>query len=507
MIEIEDKKVINEEYKFPPIDILDNLEKVEISEEELGRKAAILQKGLSSFKIKANVKDVSVGPVLTVYELKLEPGVSIKDIRKEKNEFEYLLGEEIVKIYPIASNGTVGIATKNEHMERVLFKDIVSSSEFQDNSSNLLIGVGKDLSGKIITIDLKRTSHMLISGMTGSGKSVFLNSLICSVLYKANPDDVKLVLIDTKQGVEASFYNGVPHLFCPIITEESRACYILKVLSGYLDVLYNDLTKLDCKNIDEYNKKSSKTKMFNTLIVIDKFEELCESFYYDEIRACIDKIAMYGEKVGMYLIIATSKPQVSIVSGTSKNNIKTRIAFKSTSLVDSRLIIDCGDAKDLFGEGDMLIKKQGEEKITRCKGVCLSDGEINRIVENIKNNNSDLVGKYVLKESPNDIVESNKQSIEGSYSDSDHINDPLIDEAMKVVIETGQASTSFIQRYFKVGYARAGRIIDQLEERGIISGYQGSKPREVLIDKTQWDIIKDNRNRLADTEQKRRRRK
>ena len=492
-------------YKYPPIDILDNHEKEEISRDELNEKTSVLQKGLSSFKIKANVKDVSVGPVLTVYELKLEPGVSIRDIKREKNEFEYLLGEEIVKIYPIASKGKVGIATKNEHMERVLFKDVVSSSEFQDNSSNLLIGVGKDLSGKIITIDLKKTSHMLISGMTGSGKSVFLNSLICSILYKANPNDVKLVLIDTKQGVEASFFDGVPHLFCPIITEESRACYILKVLSGYLDVLCNDLTKLDCKNIDEYNKKSNKNKMFNTLIVIDKFEELCESWYYDEIRACIDKIAMYGEKVGMYLIIATSKPQVSIVSGTSKNNIKTRIALKSTSSVDSRLIIDCGDAKDLFGEGDMLIKEQGEEKNTRCKGVYLSDGEINRIVESIKNNNSNLVEKYVLKESPNDIVESNKQSLKGSYSDNDYIDDPLIDEAMNIVIETGQASTSFIQRYFKVGYARAGRIIDQLEERGIISGYHGSQPREVLINKTQWEIIKDNRNRLADTEQKRRR--
>lgn len=477
----------NNIYEFPPIEILNVPQKNKSNIHEISDNAATIQKGLYNLGVNAKVTNVSIGPVFTIYEIKLAEGTRISTIEKLKNDIAYLLSAESVEIIKIPSKSLVGIQVKNKERQNVCLREILNSDKFESNKSNLIVAIGKEANGNIKLLDLKESSNILISGSTGSGKTMLLSSIICSILYKANPNEVKLIIIDTKNGVESNFFMNIPHLLIPPVTNIMEACAVLKWIMTDLQNRYNVIVEKNCSNIDEYNQKTEITeKLPEIVVIIDEFEELCESEFKTEIEELMFNITRSAEKVGIYFIVATTKLESKIISGRVKSNFLTRIAFKASFVIDSQLTINSPDAKYLLGNGDMLLKEKWSDKCIRCQATFVSDNEINKIVDFINLANADLINNNNINNNLLDIEQNtNSELIEDSHNEED----PLLNEAIEYVIESGYASTSCIQRKFKFGYARAGRIIDQMEERGIISPYRGSKPREVLISKKQWDEV------------------
>ena len=477
----------NNIYEFPPIEILNAPQKNKSNVHETSNNAATIQKGLYNFGVNAKITNVSIGPVFTTYEIELAEGTRISTIEKLKNDIAYLLSAESVEIIKIPSKSLVGIQVKNKERQNVCLREILNSDKFESNKSNLIVAIGKEANGNIKLLDLKESSNILISGSTGSGKTMLLSSIICSILYKANPNEVKLIIIDTKNGAESNFFMNIPHLLIPPITNIMQACAVLKWIMTDLQDRYNVIVEKNCSNIDEYNQKTEITeKLPEIVVIIDEFEELCESEFKTEIEELMFNITRSAEKVGIYFIVATTKLESKIISGRVKSNFLTRIAFKASFVIDSQLTINSPDAKYLLGNGDMLLKEKWSDKCIRCQATFVSDNEINKIVDFINLANADLINNNNINNNLLDIEQNtNSELIEDSHNEED----PLLNEAIEYVIESGYASTSCIQRKFKFGYARAGRIIDQMEERGIISPYRGSKPREVLISKKQWDEV------------------
>ena len=446
----------NEFYEFPPIEMLSEGSKIGLKggKKAVADTATKLQKTLYSFGVSAKVENVSVGPAITRYELKPAEGVRVSKIANLADDIALNLAAETIRIEaPIPGKHAVGIEVPNAENEIVHLRDIIDTPEFENHKSKLAFALGKDVAGKEIVTDIAKMPHVMIAGATGSGKSVCINTLIASIIYKAKPSEVKLVMVDPKV-VELSVYNGIPHLLIPVVTDPRKAAGALAWAVQEMENRYATFASKGVRDLKGYNEAVEKSDNIGKL---------------------------------PHIVIATQRPSVDVITGLIKANIPSRIAFAVSSQVDSRTILDMVGAEKLLGKGDMLFYPTGAPKPTRIQGAFISDAEVEKIVNFLKANGEAKYNEDILES----IENANKTDKEIAQEDAaDDDSDPLLMDAIDVVVETGQASTSFIQRRFKVGYARAGRIIDQMEERGIISGYQGSKPREVLVTKERLAELK-----------------
>ena len=482
----------NEKYEFPPIEMLSQGSKAGLrgGKKAVADTASKLQKTLYSFGVSAKVENVSVGPAITRYELKPAEGVRVSKIANLADDIALNLAAETIRIEaPIPGKNAVGIEVPNTENEVVHLRSIIDTPEFENHKSKLAFALGKDVAGKEIVTDIAKMPHVMIAGATGSGKSVCINTLIASIIYKAKPSDVKLVMVDPKV-VELSVYNGIPHLLIPVVTDPRKAAGALAWAVQEMENRYATFAAKGVRDLKGYNEAVAKAdgigKLPHIVIIIDELADLMMVARKD-VEDAICRLAQKARAAGMHLVIATQRPSVDVITGLIKANIPSRIAFAVSSQVDSRTILDMVGAEKLLGKGDMLFYPTGAPKPTRIQGAFISDGEVEKIVNFLKANGEATYNEDIIES----IENANKtdRELEQEVQDDDD-TDPFLMDAIEVVVETGQASTSFIQRRFKVGYARAGRIIDQMEERGIISGYQGSKPREVLMPKERWEELK-----------------
>ena len=474
--------VEDEHYEYPPVELLSKGTKKALKggAKALTDVATRLQKTLYSFGVQAKVENVSVGPAITRYELKPAEGVRVSKIANLADDIALNLAAETIRIEaPIPGKQAVGIEVPNVEKETVHFRDVVESDSFQDAKSKLSVALGKDVAGNMEIADIAKMPHALIAGATGSGKSVCINTIITSIIYKAKPSEVKFVMVDPKV-VELSVYNGIPHLLIPVVTDPKKAAGALAWAVQEMDNRYNLFAQNGVRDLKGYNAMAEKEgigTLPQIVIIIDELADLM-MVAAKEVEDSICRLAQKARAAGMHLIIATQRPSVDVITGIIKANIPSRIAFAVSSQVDSRTILDQVGAEKLLGKGDMLFYPSGAPKPVRVQGAFVSDDEVEKIVSFVKSNGVATYNEDILET----IENGNKADKEISQDqDPDDDTDPFLMDAIDVVVETGQASTSFIQRKFKVGYARAGRIIDQMEERGVISGYQGSKPRQVLM--------------------------
>ena len=474
--------VEDEHYEDPPVELLSKGTKKALKggAKALTDVATRLQKTLYSFGVQAKVENVSVGPAITRYELKPAEGVRVSKIANLADDIALNLAAETIRIEaPIPGKQAVGIEVPNTEKETVHFRDVVESDAFQDSKSKLSVALGKDVAGNMEIADIAKMPHALIAGATGSGKSVCINTIITSIIYKAKPSEVKFVMVDPKV-VELSVYNGIPHLLIPVVTDPKKAAGALAWAVQEMDNRYNLFAQKGVRDLKGYNAMAEKEgigTLPQIVIIIDELADLM-MVAAKEVEDSICRLAQKARAAGMHLIIATQRPSVDVITGIIKANIPSRIAFAVSSQVDSRTILDQVGAEKLLGKGDMLFYPSGAPKPVRVQGAFVSDDEVEKIVSFVKSNGVATYNEDILET----IENGNKTDKEISQDqDPDDDTDPFLMDAIDVVVETGQASTSFIQRKFKVGYARAGRIIDQMEERGVISGYQGSKPRQVLM--------------------------
>ena len=475
--------VEDEHYEYPPLEILSKPSKKALKggARALTDTAAKLQKTLYSFGVSAKVENVSVGPAITRYELKPAEGVRVSKIANLADDIALNLAAETIRIEaPIPGKQAVGIEVPNKEKQAVHLREVLDSDEFKDNKSKLCVALGKDVAGNIQLADIAKMPHVLIAGSTGSGKSVCINTIITSIIYKSKPSEVKLVMVDPKV-VELSVYNGIPHLLIPVVTDPRKAAGALAWAVQEMDDRYNKFASKGVRDLKGYNKAIEKDpesggKLPQIVVIIDELADLM-MVAAKEVEESICRLAQKARAAGMHLVIATQRPSVDVITGLIKANVPSRIAFAVSSQVDSRTILDSIGAEKLLGKGDMLFFPAGAPKPSRVQGAFVSDDEVEKIVDFIKSNGTANYSEDILES----IENSNKTDKEIAAESEEDDTDPFLMDAIQTVVETGQASTSFIQRRFKVGYARAGRIIDQMEERGVISGYQGSKPREVLM--------------------------
>ena len=475
--------VEDEHYEYPPVEILGKPTKKALKggAKALTDTATKLQKTLYSFGVSAKVENVSVGPAITRYELKPAEGVRVSKIANLADDIALNLAAETIRIEaPIPGKQAVGIEVPNSEREAVHLREVLDSDEFKDGKSKLTIALGKDVAGNIQLADISKMPHVLIAGSTGSGKSVCINTIITSIIYKAKPSEVKFVMVDPKV-VELSVYNGIPHLLIPVVTDPRKAAGALAWAVQEMDNRYNLFAEKGVRDLKGYNaaieKEEGTGKLPQIVIIIDELADLM-MVAKNDVEDAICRLAQKARAAGMHLVIATQRPSVDVITGLIKANVPSRIAFAVSSQVDSRTILDSIGAEKLLGKGDMLFFPSGAPKPSRVQGAFVTDEEVEKIVDFVKSNGTANYSEDILES----IENSNKTDKELAQEQAeDDETDPFLMDAIQTVVETGQASTSFIQRRFKVGYARAGRIIDQMEERGVISGYQGSKPREVLM--------------------------
>ena len=493
VLQLEHAQIVEDEhYEYPPVEILSKPSKKTLKggARALTDTATKLQKTLYSFGVSAKVENVSVGPAITRYELKPAEGVRVSKIANLADDIALNLAAETIRIEaPIPGKQAVGIEVPNKEKEVVHFREVLDSDEFRSNKSKLTIGLGKDVAGNVQLADIAKMPHVLIAGSTGSGKSVCINTIITSIIYNAKPSEVKFVMVDPKV-VELSVYNGIPHLLIPVVTDPRKAAGALAWAVQEMDDRYNKFASKGVRDLKGYNKAIEKEneagKLPQIVIIIDELADLM-MVAKNDVEDAICRLAQKARAAGMHLVIATQRPSVDVITGLIKANVPSRIAFAVSSQVDSRTILDSVGAEKLLGKGDMLFFPSGAPKPSRVQGAFVSDDEVEKIVDFIKSNGTATYSEDILES----IENSNKTDKEiAQEKDEDDDTDPFLMDAIQTVVETGQASTSFIQRRFKVGYARAGRIIDQMEERGVISGYQGSKPREVLMTLDRWNELK-----------------
>lgn len=480
-------------YRFPPLALLDKGSGTAgDGGDELRENSEKLIDTLRSFGVEARVIDISRGPAVTRYELQPSAGVKISKITSLADDIALNLASAGVRIEaPIPNKAAVGIEVPNKSTSVVGIRDILESPAFQQAKSNLTVTLGKDIGGECITTDLAKMPHLLIAGATGSGKSVCINSLIISLLFKASPEEVKFVMIDPKM-VELGGYNGIPHLMIPVVTDPRKAAGALGWAVTEMLKRYKLFGDLGVKDLKSYNAlcetREDLPKIPQTVIIIDELADLMMAAP-NEVEDNICRLAQMARAAGMHLVIATQRPSVDVITGLIKANIPSRIAFAVANQFDSRTILDVGGAEKLLGRGDMLFAPVGCNKPQRIQGCFVSDRETESVISFIKSNAqaqySDEVEQQILQNMP---VEKGKKSVaaeegDGSVPNSD---DDVITQAIGVVVEAGLASTSLLQRKLKLGYARAARVVDELEERGVVGPYEGSKPRKVLISKQQW---------------------
>ena len=491
VLQLEHAMTVEEEnYEYPPLELLSLGSKKTIKggAKALTDVAAKLQKTLYSFGVSAKVENVSVGPAITRYELKPAEGVRVSKIANLADDIALNLAAETIRIEaPIPGKQAVGIEVPNAEKEMVHLRDVLESDNFQTAKSKLSVALGKDVAGNTMIADIAKMPHVLIAGATGSGKSVCINTIITSIIYNSKPSEVKLLMVDPKI-VELSVYNGIPHLLIPVVTDPKKAAGALAWAVQEMENRYSVFAAKGVRDLKGYNaavEKENKDKeegekigkLPQIVIIIDELADLMMVAAKD-VEDAICRLAQKARAAGMHLVIATQRPSVDVITGIIKANVPSRIAFAVSSQVDSRTILDMAGAEKLLGKGDMLFYPSGSPKPTRVQGAFVSDDEVEKIVDFIKSNGEVTYNTDIIEKIEN-INKTDKELAQEQAEDDD--TDPFLMDAIDEVVQSGQASTSYIQRKFKVGYARAGRIIDQMEERGIISGYQGSKPRQVLM--------------------------
>ena len=492
LFESEDTTTVKK-YNYPPVTLLDEpISKAseEDAQNELKNKADTLVNTLKSFGVQTRIVDINRGPSVTRYELQPSAGVKISKITGLADDIALNLAATGVRIEaPIPGKAAVGIEVPNQVRDTVFFRELIESEEFKNAKSKLSIAVGKDIDGNVIVGDIAKMPHVIIAGTTGSGKSVCSHSLIMSILMNASPDEVKLILVDPKM-VEFPKYNGIPHLLIPVVTDPRKAAGALNWAVQEMLKRYKIFSDNNARDLSSYNAMAEKNeeleKLPQIVILIDELADLMMAAS-NEVEDAICRLAQMARAAGMHLVIATQRPTVDVVTGLIKANIPSRIALMVSSQVDSRAIIDVGGAEKLLGYGDMLYNPQEFSKPKRVQGCYVKDNEIEKVVEFIKNEAKAQYDDNIIEEIENNMpaVKGEKSEETASVSASSG-DDEIINKAIEVVIDAGQASTSLLQRKLKLGYARAARIIDELEGMGIISGFEGSKPRNVLISREQW---------------------
>ena len=481
--------VEDQNYEFPPIEFLnEGKATAKNSKKAITDTASKLQRTLHSFGVAAKVENVSVGPTITRYELKPAEGVRVSKIANLADDIALNLAAESIRIEaPIPGKQAVGIEIPNKEKNMVVLRDIIADEKFQNAKSKLSFAVGKDVAGDVIVTDIAKMPHVLIAGSTGSGKSVCINTLITSIIYKAKPSEVKLVMVDPKV-VELSVYNGIPHLLIPVVTDHKKAAGALAWAVQEMVNRYHLFAEKNVRDISGYNEALEEEgigeKLPQIVIIIDELADLMMVAAKD-VEDAICRLAQMARAAGMHLVIATQRPSVDVITGVIKANIASRIAFAVTSGVDSRTIIDSIGAEKLLGKGDMLFYPSGTIKPQRVQGAFISDGEVEKIVTFLKNNGGPSYSDDIIEK----IEKANSTDQELEADEEDDTDEFLMD-AIDMAVNMGQISASGLQRRFKIGYTRAGRIIDQMEARGIISGYEGSKPRKTLITEERWQELK-----------------
>lgn len=518
-VEIREKEE-KPEYHFPPVQLL-SLSKNNNdrnASEEMHNNAKKLIDTLDSFNVKASIVNICRGPSVTRYELSPAPGVKISKITNLSDDIALNLAANGVRIEaPIPGKAAVGIEVPNKVVSMVTMRELIDSDEFRRGKSKLTCVLGKDISGEIVVTDLSKLTHLLIAGTTGSGKSVCVNSILMSILYKATPDEVKLLLVDPKM-VEFTKYRSIPHLLIPVVTDAKKAAGALGWAVSEMEQRYKILSEYYCKNIDAYNELIEenlkymaenppvenedgelvqpvlernglpvpKEKMPRIVIAIDELADLMMAAP-SEVEEYIARLAQKARAAGMHLLVATQRPTVNVITGLIKANIPSRIALKVSSNIDSRTILDFSGAEKLIGRGDMLFLPVGAPKPMRVQGCYASDEEIEGVTNYIKKSSSAQYNAEIEEKIKRIAAEEITQGKKGDDRGGEDIEiDSKMEDAIKCVIEAGQASTSLLQRRLKVGYARAGRMIDDMEQMGVVGPHQGSKPRDVLMTYNEW---------------------
>ncbi len=482
-------------YRYPPLDLFEENKEVDDSRaaQEMNHNAEVLVSTLDSFGVKTRILDICRGPSVTRYELQPQAGVKISRITSLADDIALNLAASGVRIEaPIPGKPAVGIEVPNRVKTPVGIRGLLESQNFTKSTSPLTMALGRDIAGSAQVADLCRMPHLLIAGSTGSGKSVCVNSILISFLYKSSPEDVKLILIDPKV-VELAEYNGIPHLLMPVVTEPKKAAGALGAAVAEMERRYKEFAENNVREIKSYNRKAAATpgmeKMPYIAIVIDELADLM-MVSGKEVEDYICRIAQKARAAGMHLIVATQRPSVDVVTGLIKANIPSRIAFAVSSQVDSRTILDGAGAEKLLGMGDMLFMPIGANKPVRVQGAFVKDEEIEACLNFIKESGQAQYDEALISEVERIAAQSSNGKNGGSGSDDDQeggtSHDPMFESAVEAVIDAGMASTSLLQRRCKLGYARAARIMDEMEQEGVIGPFEGAKPRKVLLTKQQW---------------------
>jgi len=460
------------DYHLPSMDLLESPPPLEARQikEDLEANARILEDTLEDFGIQAKVTDIERGPIITRYELEPAPGVKLNKIVALSDDIALTMKAQSVRIIaPIPGKGRVGVEVPNIQSSFVYLKEVISSKQFQEAKSILTLALGKDISGIPIVADLDDMPHLLIAGTTGSGKTVCVNSLISSLLFKASPNDLKFLMVDPKM-VELMPFNGLPHLLCPVVTDAKKTYTALNWVVNEMEERYQLLAKVGVRNIEAYNEKQEKIPYI--IVIIDEFADLM-TVSRDQIETAITRLAQLSRAVGIHLILATQRPSVDVITGVVKANLPARISFKVASKVDSRTVLDMNGADKLLGKGDMLFLKPGESKLNRIQGTLVSDREIEKVVNFIKSQAEPVYDEEILKEQQKSGLSTGEK-------------DELFEQAVRIIMESNQASVSILQRRLRLGYTRAARIIDTMEQEGLIGPFEGSKPRKILVDRQEW---------------------
>ncbi len=470
----DDESEVYGEYRIPSLDLLRDAPQISTSkvESDLISGAKLLEDTLAQFNVSAKVVDIERGPAITRYELEPAPGVKIQKFTSLSDDIALAMKAALVRIVaPIPGKNRIGIEVPNGASSTVFLKDVIASDEFAKSKSKLTLSLGKDIGGGPIIADLASMPHLLIAGTTGAGKTVCVNGIIMSMLLNASPEHVKFVMIDPKM-VELSQYNDIPHLLCPTVTDSKKAAGVLNWVVGEMESRYKKLAKEKVRNIKGYNAIEGHNMPY-IVVIIDELADLMQ-VSAKAVESSITRIAQLSRAVGIHLILATQRPSVDVITGVIKANFPARISFKVASKVDSRTVLDFNGAETLLGRGDMLFIKPGDAKPTRGQCSFVDDDEINKVIQFIKDQQEPAYNDSIL------------QHQESGLKGTDGPKDEYYDEAVKLIIETNQASVSILQRRMRLGYTRAARLIDMMEQQGIVGPYCGSKPREIIVDREKW---------------------
>lgn len=487
--EIEEPKVKPQElkigdYHLPALDLLDSPPPLEARQikEDLSSNARILEDTLGDFGVSVKVTDIERGPIITRYELEPAPGVKVNRITALSDDIALAMKAQSIRIVaPIPGKSRVGVEVPNIQSSFVYLKEVLGAGEFQESASKLTLALGKDIAGQAVVTDLGDMPHLLIAGTTGSGKTVCVNCLILSMLFRATPNELKFLMIDPKM-VELAPFNGLPHLICPVVTDAKKAAVALNWVVNEMEERYRLLAKVGARNIDAYNEKQEKIPYI--VVIVDELADLMMVFR-DQIENAITRLAQLSRAVGIHLLLATQRPSVDVVTGVIKANFPARISFKVASKVDSRTVLDMNGADKLLGRGDMLFLRPGESKLIRAQGSLVNDKEIERVVSFIKSQAEPVYDEEILKEQQKPYLANGEK-------------DELYEHAVRVIMESNQASVSILQRRMRLGYTRAARIIDTMEQEGLIGSFEGSKPRKILVDREEWlekDMIQEEESK------------